>query len=204
LSAWVIAARSVTAIGDTVNLASRLQALARPGTVVLSETTRRLVHGLVDIQPAGEHKVKGKVERQKIFRLESICRGAKRFDRSLSFGLTTYVGRSRDLEMNERAFSAAASGVQVIDLVGEPGIGKSRLVHEFHERITDKRVFVLSGSCRPDGQQTPLLPFIDIVRGSFRVRRGKTLFHGRDDLLAGQRSTSSYTTEYPLSRTPDS
>src|SRR5208282_3423745 len=69
-----------TALGDTVNLASRLQTLAEPGTVYLSEATQRLVLGLVDATFAGEHTIKGKAEPQKIYRLETIRRGATRFD----------------------------------------------------------------------------------------------------------------------------
>jgi hypothetical protein len=163
----------VTAIGDTVNLAARLQTLAAPGDVVLSEATQRLVRGLTNIEPAGEYTVKGKAEKQKIYRLVGMRRGAARFDRSKSMGLTAYVGRSRELEILERGFESTAKGMQIIDVVGEAGIGKSRLLHEFNERIADKRVFMLSGSCTPDGQQTPFLPFIDVVRGSFRVNEGE-------------------------------
>jgi class 3 adenylate cyclase len=163
----------ITAIGDTVNLAARLQALAEPGGVVVSEATHRLVQGLVDVQPAGEHEVKGKSEKQKIYRLDAIRDGARRFDRSISMGLTAYVGRARELEVLDRGLEFAAQGVRVIDVVGEPGIGKSRLVHEFLARIADQGAFVLSGNCTPDGQQTPFLPFIEIVRGSFRVSEGE-------------------------------
>jgi class 3 adenylate cyclase len=163
---------SVTAIGDTVNLASRLQALAQPGAVALSEMTYRLVQGLVESRAAGEHQIKGKVERQKVYQLNGIRPDAVRFDWALSRGLTTYVGRTRELDMLERNLAPAASDITVIDVVGEPGIGKSRLLHEFRHRVGDNRVF-LSGNCTPDGRQTPFLPFKDIVRGSFRVSEGE-------------------------------
>jgi class 3 adenylate cyclase/tetratricopeptide (TPR) repeat protein len=164
---------AMTAIGDTVNLAARLQGLAEPGAVVLSEATYRLVQGLVGVRPGGEHEIKGKAEKQKTYWLNSILPGATRFARSVSVGLTTFVGRSQELDVLERAFRSTTPGVRVIDIVGEPGIGKSRLVHEFRQRIADQRAFVLTGSCTPDGQQTPFLPFIDIVRGSFRVSEGE-------------------------------
>jgi len=160
---------SVTVIGDTVNVASRLQSLAEPGGVLLSESTYHQVQGLVEARPAGEHEIKGKAKRQKVYHLQSIRPGAVRFDRALSRGLTTYVGRTRELEMLERSLDAAANSTRVIDLVGEPGIGKSRLIHEFRGRVAEKQIFVLSGNCTPDGQQTPFLPFIDIVRSSFRL-----------------------------------
>ena len=78
------------------------------------------------------------------------------------------------MEVLERALYKARSELCVIDLVGEPGMGKSRLLHEFRQRIGKDRAFVLSGSCSPDGKQTPFLPFIEVIRGSFRVTAGET------------------------------
>ena len=75
--------------------------------------------------------------------------------------------------MLERALDEARSQLRVVDLVAEPGMGKSRLLHEFRQRIGKERAFILSGSCSPDGQQTPFLPFIEVVRGSFRVSAGE-------------------------------
>jgi class 3 adenylate cyclase len=165
---------SATALGDTVNLASRLQSLAEPGNVLLSEATLQLVQGLVETTPAGEHRVKGKAEPQKVYRLNAVREGAARFDAALSRGLTTYVGRARELKTLARALDAIGSRTQVIDLVGEPGIGKSRLLHEFRTRHTKEAgVFILAGSCSPDGRQSPFLPFIEVIRGAFQVRAGE-------------------------------
>src|SRR5262249_61027551 len=66
----------------------------------------------------------------------------------------------------------ARSQLRVIDLVAEPGMGKSRVVHEFRERTGKDRTFILAGSCSPDAQQTPFLPFIEVVRGSFQINAG--------------------------------
>jgi class 3 adenylate cyclase len=164
---------TVTALGDTVNLASRLQALARPEGVLLSEATERLVQELTKTEAAGEHEIKGKSERQRVFRLLCLREGASRLDAALSHGLTSYVGRSRELETLDRCLGESSAGLRVVDVVGEPGIGKSRLLHEFRGRFSDMRVFVLAGSCSPDGQQTPFRPFIEVVRGSFRVKIGE-------------------------------
>ena len=161
---------TVTALGDTVNFASRLQALARPECVLLSEATHRLVQGLTETEPAGEHDIKGKSERQRVFRLLRLRKGASRFDAALSRGLTGYVGRSLELETLDRCLGESGAGLRIVDVVGEPGIGKSRLLHEFRSRLGDRQVFVLAGSCSPDGQQTPFRPFIEVVRGSFRVK----------------------------------
>ena len=73
----------------------------------------------------------------------------------------------------ERAFVEVRGQLRVVDVVADPGMGKSRLLHEFRQRAAREKVFVLSGSCSPDGQQTPFLPFIEIVRGSFQVKAGE-------------------------------
>ena len=99
--------------------------------------------------------------------------GATRFDEAVRRGLGPFVGRERELEVLERGLGEARNHLHVIDVVAEPGIGKSRVLHEFRQRIGKERAFVLSGSCSPDGQQTPFLPFIDVVRGSFRFSAGE-------------------------------
>jgi class 3 adenylate cyclase/tetratricopeptide (TPR) repeat protein len=162
-----------TVLGDTVNLAARLQSLAEPNSVLMSEAMHRLVQGLVDESFAGEHIIRGKSEPQKVYRLDGMRQGASRFEAALSRGLTTFVGRERELEVLERALDDARSQLRVIDVVAEPGLGKSRLLHEFRQRIGKDRAFILSGSCSPDGQQTPFLPFIEVVRGAFRVSAGE-------------------------------
>src|SRR3984957_17029429 len=164
---------AMTALGDTVNLASRLQPLAEPGTVYLSEATRRLVQGLVETTFAGSHPIKGKTEPQKVYRLDCIREGATRFEAAVERGLGAYVGREREMETLERAFAEARGGLRVVDVVAEPGMGKSRLLHEFRQRLGREQVFILTGSCSPDGKQTPFLPFIEVVRGSFQVKIGR-------------------------------
>ncbi len=163
----------VTALGDTVNLAARVQSLAEADSVLMSDATHRLVQGMVEASFAGEHSVKGKAEAQKVFRLDGLRDGATRFEAAMSRGLSTFVGREHELEVLERGLNEAHFELRVIDIEAEPGMGKSRLLHEFRQRIGKERAFVLSGSCSPDGQQTPFLPFIEVVRGSFRVSAGE-------------------------------
>jgi class 3 adenylate cyclase len=163
----------ITVLGDTVNFASRLQALAKPDSIFLSEATHRLVQGMVDTSFMGEQTIKGKSEPQKVYRLDGIRQGATRFEAAVSRGLSAFVGRERELDVLEGALDDARSQLRVVDVVAEPGIGKSRLLHEFRQRIGKERAFVLSGSCSPDGQQTPFLPFIEVVRGAFRLSAGE-------------------------------
>ena len=87
----------VTVLGDTVNFAARLQSLAEPDSVFMSDATRRLVEGLVDENFAGQHAVKGKSESQKVYRLDDIRHGATRFEAAVSRGLSAFVGREHEL-----------------------------------------------------------------------------------------------------------
>lgn len=160
-------------LGDTVNFAARLQSIAEPNSVFISEPTHRLVQGLVDTSFAGERIIKGKSEPQNVYRLNAVRQGAARFEVAVSRGLSPFVGREHELEVLERGLRKSSSELCVIDLAAEPGIGKSRLLHEFRQRIGDERTFVLTGSGWPDGQQTPFLPFIEVVRRSFRVSAGE-------------------------------
>lgn len=163
----------VAVLGDTVNFAQRLQVLAEPDSVFMSQAMYRLVQGMVEASLAGEHPIKGKSELQRVYRLDAIRHGATRFEAAMLRGLSTFVGRELELEVLERALAEARSQLCVIDLMAEPGMGKSRLLHEFRQRIGEDRAFVLSGSCSPDGQQTAFLPFIEVVRRSFRISAGE-------------------------------
>ena len=163
----------VTVLGDTVNVAARLQALAEPNSATMSEATQRAVQGMVEASFAGEHAIKGKSEPQKVWRLDGLREGATRFGASVSRGLSAFVGREREMEVLERGLEDARSQLRVVDLAAEPGMGKSRLLYEFRQHIGKERAFFLTGSCSSDGQQTPFLPFIEVVRGSFRAGAGE-------------------------------
>ena len=165
--------KSLTALGDTVNFASRLEALAAPGTVYLSEATQRLVEGRAKTTFVGLFAIKGKAGQQRVYRLDSAPEGATRFDAAVQRGLTAYVGRDGELQILEDGFAAAAERLQVVDIVAEAGMGKSRLLYEFRARVRDKKPLVLSGHCTPDGQGTPFLPLIEIVRRSFGISAGE-------------------------------
>ena len=163
----------VTVLGDAVNFAARLQAKAQPNSILISEATYRLVQGMVETSFTGEHSIKGKSGAQKIYRLDAIRQGVTRFEAAVSWGLSAFVGRERELELLDRALAEARSELRVIDIAAEPGIGKSRLLHEFRQRLGKNQTFILSGNCSPDGQQSPFLPFIEVVRASFRVSPGE-------------------------------
>ena len=113
---------AMTALGDTVSLASRPQTLAEPGTVYLTEATQRLVQGLVETTFTGAHALKGKAEPQNVYRVDALRKGATRFEAAVGRGLTAYVGREREMEILERGLAEARGEVRVIDVVAEPGM----------------------------------------------------------------------------------
>src|SRR6516225_10750101 len=106
----------VTVLGDTVNFASRLQALAEPDSIFLSEATHRLVQGMIEASFEGEYAIKGKSEPQKVYRLDGVRSGATRFDAAVTRGLSAFVGREHEMEVLERGLDKAPSGLCVIDL----------------------------------------------------------------------------------------
>ncbi len=164
----------VTAHGDIVNLASRLQNEATPGTVVMSEALLRQVEGLVESELAGLFRFKGKSELQSVHRLLSVRDNATRFDAAIARGLTSFIGRQSELAVLESQFQRH-DFVRVVDVVADPGIGKSRLLYEFALRHRGDAVLVLRGNCSEDGQETPFLPFIEVVRQGFSVSSGELL-----------------------------
>jgi class 3 adenylate cyclase/tetratricopeptide (TPR) repeat protein len=161
---------SITVQGDTVNVAARLQAIAEPNSVIISDATHRVVQGMVEATYGGQYHLKGKANPQKVYRLRAIQEDASYFQVAVSRGLSGFVGREGELEMLEcELVNAAGTQLCVVDVSAEPGIGKSRLLHEFRQRIGKDRAFVLSGSCSPEGQKTAYRPFIEVVRTSFQV-----------------------------------
>ena len=160
----------ITALGDTVNLASRLQEEAELGGIAISEATHQLVDGYIVSAFAGERDIKGKSEPQRVYSLDGLNEAVSRFDVSVSRGLTELVGRQGELETLKRCWDEAQAGaLRVVNIIGEAGIGKSPLVHDFRETLDEEKVFYLQGRCTPSGTATPFLPFTDVVRSSFRI-----------------------------------
>jgi hypothetical protein len=121
-----ISSRSVS-IGETPNLAARLQGLAAPDTVVISGTTYQLVQGLFDCHDLGPHEVKGIATLLPVYRVLGESDTRSRFEVAVRTGLTPLVGRDEELGMLRKRWEQAKEGqVQVVLLSGKPGIGKSR------------------------------------------------------------------------------
>lgn len=162
------------AVGDTVNLASRMQSLADPGSVVLSENTRRLVEGIVELEELGDREVKGKDQPVRVYRALRPSRWRSRVDRRVAEGLAPFVGRDRELDALLDRFEAAANGAgQAVLIGGEAGLGKSRLVHELRTRTTDDAMWLV-GRCISYGADVSYLPLIDLLKDAFDIDEGDT------------------------------
>jgi hypothetical protein len=160
-----------TAVGDTTNLAARLQQNARPGSVVISEATHRLVAGFFETLDLGEMLVKGRAPARAFEVLRPRGRRA-RLDVAIERGLTPLIGRERELAtLLDRFGEVKAGRGQVVFITGEAGIGKSRLVLEFRQALAaaGEAVTWLEGRCISFGQSIPLLPLIDQLRENFRI-----------------------------------
>jgi class 3 adenylate cyclase/predicted ATPase len=148
-------------VGETPNLAARLQALARPGTLVIADTTRRHIGGLFEIDDLGSQPLAGFTEQQRAWRVIRESGVVSRFEALRGETLTPFVGREEEIELLLRRWQRATAGEgQVVLLSGEAGIGKSRLVDAFRNRIGDGPHTRLRYFCSPYHQGSALHPFI--------------------------------------------
>jgi AAA ATPase domain/Adenylate and Guanylate cyclase catalytic domain len=161
-----------TAVGDTTNLAARLQQLAEPGTVVISEATHKLVIGFFDTRDLGEHTVKGYTEPVRVYVVLRTRGRRTRLEVAAERGLTPRVGRDRELTTLLDLFQQAKAGHgQVVSITGEACIGKSRLVLELRHALAaaGETVTWLEGQCLSFGQAIPFLPVIDQLRANVGI-----------------------------------
>ena len=177
-----------TAVGDVTNLAARMQALAEPGTILVTEATHRLIEGYVRIEALGRKPIKGRDEAVAVFRVTGRRRARSRFDLSAERGLTQLTGRSRELETLRVCFERAKGGRgQTITLAGEAGVGKSRLLLEFRRSLEGERVTWLEGHCVAYGQAVPYLPVLDVLRANFGLEEGDNPLQIEEKLRQGVR-----------------
>jgi hypothetical protein len=159
-----------TAQGETVGLAHRLQELADPGTAYLSEHTAALVSGLFALRDLGLFEVKGPVKPLRVHELEGAGRLRTRLEVSRSRGFSRFVGREAEMHVLETALERAIGGQgQVVGVVGEPGVGKSRLCLEFVERCRTRGLSVHEGHCPPHGKVLSFVPILELWRSYFGI-----------------------------------
>jgi class 3 adenylate cyclase/tetratricopeptide (TPR) repeat protein len=159
-----------SAIGQTTHLASRMEQLAAPGSCLLTAETLRLAEGLIHVQPLGPKPVKGMPAPLEVFELVGAGPTRRRLQASVSRGLTRFVGREPEFKALHQALRRVRGGHgQVVAVIGEPGIGKSRLYHEFiHAPWTDGWL-ILEADAVSYGEAMAYLPVIDLLKGYAQI-----------------------------------
>jgi class 3 adenylate cyclase/tetratricopeptide (TPR) repeat protein len=181
-----------TAVGDITNLADRMQSMAAAGTVLATENTYKLSRDFFDFERMGEMEVKGKQEPQAAYRLIKPGQIETRVEASMTKGWTNFVGREKEMHVLEAAFEKTCAGAgrvasptipatrpapafektcagagRVAGIVGEAGMGKSRLLLEFSKSLLDRNAIFLEGRCFQHGGSVAYLPFLDILKTFF-------------------------------------
>jgi class 3 adenylate cyclase len=159
-----------SAIGQTTHLAARMEQLAPPGSIRLTGETLRLAEGLVQINPLGPVPVKGLAAPVEVFELVGAGPNRTRLQAFAARGLTRFVGRQAELEALQEALERAAAGHgQVMGVIGEPGVGKTRLVYEFTHSHRTHGWLPIESSAVSYGKATPYLPMIDLLKAYFQI-----------------------------------
>jgi len=160
-----------TAIGQTVHLASRMEQMAMPGSIMMTAATLQLAEGYVQVKSLGPVNVKGMNEPVEVHEVTGAGLARSRLQAAAARGLTRFVGRDAETEQLRKALEQARAGHgQVVGVVGEPGVGKSRLFFEFiHSHRTQGWLTLESGSVSY-GKATPYLPVIDLLKAYFKIQ----------------------------------
>ena len=159
-----------TATGDTTNLAARLQSLARPGTILVSDATQALLRGRFKTRAVGPFEVKGKSEPIAAHEVEGMAEKPQSFAMTERGELTPLVGRDAELGQVVSCFERLGGGLaQVVSIVGDAGMGKSRLVHEFRKRLKGREVELLEARCSSLTRAVPYSPWISMLRRWFAI-----------------------------------
>ena len=159
-----------SAVGQTTHLAARMEQLATPGSTRLTGDTLRLVEGFVQVVPIGPVPVKGMTAPVEVFELKGPSATRTRLQAAAARGLTRFVGRTQELDHLRRALDNARAGRgQLVAAVGDPGVGKSRLLWEFIHSHRTQDCLVLESSSVSYGKASAYLPVIDLCKSYFRI-----------------------------------
>jgi len=165
-----------TAVGQTTHLAARMEQLADPGAIVITPGTLALAEGYVEVKSLGPVPVKGIADAVEVYEVTGAGPARTRLQAATRRGLTRFVGRAAEVEQLRRAQQLAGSGRgQVAAIVGEAGVGKSRLVYEFAHSHRLQGWRILESASVSYGKATSYLPVIDLLKGYFKIQ-------DRDDL----------------------
>src|SRR5213594_3299982 len=164
-----------SAIGQTTHLAARMEQMAMAGSILMTADTLRLAEGYVQVKPVGPVRVKGLGEAVEVYEVTGAGPVRTRLQATATRGLTRFVGRTAELEQLQQSLEGAAQGYgQVVALVGEPGVGKSRLFHELTRSHRTQGWMVLESGAVSYGKATAYLPVIGLLKAYYQIE-------GRDD-----------------------
>jgi class 3 adenylate cyclase/tetratricopeptide (TPR) repeat protein len=162
-----------TAVGHTVGLAQRMEALAEPGRAYLTEAAAELARGYLELDDLGEFEIKGASRPVRVFELAGAGEARSRLDISRERGFTRFVGREAEMSVLEDGLARAKSGEgAAVGIVAEPGIGKSRLCHEFAERCRAEGIEVFECQGQSHGREIPFMPVLQMLRSYFGIADG--------------------------------
>lgn len=163
-------------LGEAPNIAKRVQEAAAPGTVMIGETTRRIVERAFVCESTGRIRIAGLERHETVHRLLSRRGATRSIDGFATRSLAPLIGRSEELAILTRRWALAANGCgQVVLVSGEPGIGKSRLLHSFVSGLSAASAHVLSAQCLEPYANSALYPFFDLLRRELNLRRDEPL-----------------------------
>jgi class 3 adenylate cyclase/tetratricopeptide (TPR) repeat protein len=159
-----------TAIGHTVGLAQRMEALAEPGKAYVTGRTAELARGFLELEDLGEFAIKGASEPVRVFELAGVGEARSRLDLSRERGFSHFIGRAEEMAALEAALERARAGEGgVVGLTAEPGVGKSRLCHEFLERCREAGIEVFEAQAQAHGKSIPFMPVLQMLRAFFGI-----------------------------------
>lgn len=162
-----------TAVGNTTNLAARMESIASPGAILLTDHTYSLTRDFFDFEPLGKIKVKGKKAAQDAYGLIAAAEVETRIEAAIAKGLTRFVGRKNSMAALKKALKEVNSGSgQFVGIVGEAGVGKSRLLFELRSTLPKGEYTYIEGRCLQHGASMTYLPILDILRTYFDIKRG--------------------------------
>ena len=160
-----------TAVGQTTHLAARMEQLASAGSILLTAETLELAEGYVEVKPLGPVPVKGLAESVEAYEVTGAGAVRSRLQASAARGLTKFVGRAAEIDQLHQALERARAGHgQVMGVVGEPGVGKSRLFWEFTRSHRTHGWLILESGSASYGKATPYLPVIDLLKAYFKIQ----------------------------------
>jgi class 3 adenylate cyclase/tetratricopeptide (TPR) repeat protein len=159
-----------TAQGHTVGLAARMEQIAEAGKVYLTEHAATLVHGFFQLGDLGQLEVKGVPEPLRVYELQGVGQFRTRLDISRTRGFSRFVGRAEEMQVLEGALARAQEGnAQIVGIVGEAGLGKSRLCAEFLERCRASGLMTYEATGVAHGKAIPFLPILQLCRAFFGI-----------------------------------